>query len=103
MRQVSPEKKWLKKKCFTTVSTPSPHSHRLLRMESTWLILVSLLLAAHLLATVLTEGAPTPTTVVTQEPITIPFVKVRYIIRQQSTCVYHVDTLFHEQQRGTGL
>ena len=72
-------------------------------MESTWLILVSLLLAAHLLATVLTEGAPTPTTVVTQEPITIPFVKVRYIIRQQSTCVYHVDTLFHEQRRGTSL
>lgn len=83
MRQVRLEKKWLKKQCFTTLSALFPHSHRLLRMESTWLIFVSLLLAANLLATVLTEGAPTPTTVVTQEPITIPFVKV---CRLQSTC-----------------
>jgi len=55
-------------------------------MEYTWFILISLLLAVNVLATVLTEGAPAgngpstagtvPTTVVTQEPVTIPFVKV---------------------------
>lgn len=92
-----------KKKSVSTLSALFPHSHRLLRMESTWFVFVSLLLAANLLATVLTEGAPTPTTrtVVTQEPVTIPFVKVCRTIGLP--VLVHFNTVFQEQQRGVRL